>query len=491
MEYSFLLQFFVALIVVVSFIFVIFLVFTFHYLERVLMNLVSFMIILVCALVTCFLIVLNTFEYSVNYPLLPATDHLNLSSIIIGIIFTGVYCVVVPFSVIILNDKHAVINAISVTLQITAFSVLVFILAPIVITMEVENNDGFSIESIFVNLDPTAQISLNKLYVKDDNNVIEWLISGTCAIFICLVFCGRVILVYYGGYGTASTGIEMIRGTIFSEMSPYQRNEKLYLSDYLNAPQHSTTQFKEYTKLKLELYQKKYDALHLPKTRAYIVMMIFRIIFGVLAILSSATYVVCIIVSLYGDILYSQCGWKCGFIPQTSGKILPFEKMLDVINGDNLFVLRFIILLLLNMYSAFTVFLGARQLFTRYPGVSKFVLKARKTLPGSVVLIASFICLSSVGFVMQIISIMPNVLMYGSQLDSSGMRCTMMSIGPCEPTGVSKMLFKIIATIPYVGLVIYLSNIFYFFTTILHVIEEVVLLTKTLFTKTEKLLKAN
>ncbi|EKE39594.1 hypothetical protein ENUP19_0229G0007 [Entamoeba nuttalli] len=481
-----------SLICVGSFVLITFIIFTYHYLDTSFTSYLSYLLIPLQVIVTSILITLNTYEFSSKQPMFTDLDDINYVIVAITVTLAIIFCIIIPFSSIVLNDKQMVINAFRVTLTITSFVVLLFIIIPFVVNDNISNQNEYSFNSIFVNLNKNAKQSLYKLLIHNSNSIVELVISGTCAVFMTMILFGRLLIVYYGGYGIVSTGVETIRGTIFNQQLPYLEKEKQFLSDLIHSLQQRYTQYPEYTKLKLDIFQKRYETLHSPKKLTSTLSIIFRISGGILAILFSLSYVICIIVSLYGSILYSDCGWRCGFIPQRTGNILPIEYILVSLKHQNLFFIRFLFMLLLTFHCSFTVFLGSRRLTTKFPGISKFVLRRKKTLPGSVVLIVSFICLSAIGFLTQVITLCPNILLYGSQYDSNGNHCTMESTDQnCVPTGISKVLFKVIGTVPYVGLIIYSMNLLYILSTSICTFNELILLFNTIFHKTEKLLKSN
>ncbi|KAL7718982.1 LMBR1 family region protein [Entamoeba marina] len=476
-------------VVVISIVIIVMIIFTYHYLDQSQGVVSPYLLILVEAVGTIFYVNYYLYECASDYSEMAKPAVINVFIIVATMILTFLFFGIAPFATISLNDKRKSINAFITTLQWLTFIIFIFIAMPYLIN----NNADHDFNNIYIRLDDEMLANINDIVMTDPNTILDWLTTGACSVLFVIGLLGRIFYVYYGGFGLVSSGLEIIRGTIFNSNSPYIRNEKRMLHGLLEALEQTRTDFEDYTNKKIEVLKKRSNKVHAPRPIQHTVVMIVRIVSGCTVIILSIIYATCIICSLYGSIAYSDCGWSCGYIPQYTGIAFPLEYFMSFLMNKKLFIIRYLIIGTLFMYSSITVFLGARKLKTYFISTKSFTLKHKQTMPGSLVLIVTFICFASIGFTFQLSTVFPNIFMYGSQLDSNNKQCTISSPhGDCSPTTIAIEYFKIISYIPFLQLFVYFLNIILIFALSKRMFTEIFLSIDTLFIKKEQpLLKGN
>ena len=167
----------------------------------------------------------------------------------------------------------------------------------------------------------------------------------------------------------------------------------------------------------------------------------FRLLFGVIAAVSSSAVVVSFSISNLDRLLNSDCGAECGFAIARATMFNPVDEFFVAVS--KWFPMDYVAMSLLVVYLVMCTFEGISCLGLRFLWMQMFTFKRRATDPAAILLGVCVIATMILTVIVEMLTILPQYATFGSK-EVAGSQCELGAEG-CHMSEISKLVHRIIA----------------------------------------------
>jgi len=348
-----------------------------------------------------------------------------------------------------------------------------------------------------LNFRPGHTESLDKVWTSEEhaarwaNDLLDVQHNGLNAISFsigCLTCIGVVGWVFYTAYGMAAMPFDWLRGKqsateqrqdLESSIAAIREKYRVIQSKYsaredgsVDLSRMKAVDRKELNRLQREhknLMQHNYKLQEIEQRAGAVIpkllqcLVPFRWMIGMGMMSISLLVVVSLFLSLLDRLLYSPCGWTCGFTIKERRIFNPADEML--LRLSRIFPVDFVVLGVFVLYIFATSVFGIVCLGIRVLCFNMYSLRTRKSMPQALLVLCNVMAYILLALCMALLTIAPNYTSFGSQqipaADGSQGWCSALkqdARSGCQVSVISAFFQRIAIAMPLFSIAYFFAN---------------------------------